>query len=60
MALPTTKAEYKEMLSKELNPFLDSLTDEELLVFKWMVKKLRTSLIDTDWPEASSLTKTSA
>jgi hypothetical protein len=45
MANPTLKDEIKS----KLNPFLDSLTPEELSVFKWMVKKLRSSLIsDTD------------
>lgn len=44
-----TNPTLKEEIKSKLTPFLDSLTPEELSVFKWMVKKLRSNLIsDTD------------
>ena len=40
--------ELKKEINKQLTPFLDSLTDEELVVFKAMVKKMRTALVSWD------------
>ena len=48
-------AASKAAISKLLNPFLDSLTTEEFVVFKGMVRKMRTALVksDDDWAEVS-------
>lgn len=38
----------KAAIAKELTPFLDSLTDEELIVFKKMCKNMKMSLDQDD------------
>lgn len=38
----------KATIKKQLEPFLDTLTPEELIVFKAMIKKMRTSLVQED------------